>query len=356
MNILIYGAGAIGSFIGGHLALAGHDVTLLGRAPLAEAVQTRGLRLALANGEQHELRQGVRAATSLAEAVGGGGRYDWIAFTMKAYDTIPALHDILANIPEPPPVVSFQNGVGNEDTIAEALGRERAVAATVTTPVSVVEPGSVVEEKQRGVALAIDCPAAAAVLESLNATALTVDTVDDRDSLKWSKLLLNMTANALPAILDMLPAEVFSEPDLFNIEWAALREALWVMEMRGVRLINLPGAPARTLGLAAQSIPRPLLRPLLKWQVAGGRGDKLPSLLGAMRAGRRRTEVAWLNGAVAQAAKSKNRLAPINHVLALTLSDIAAGRVPWDVYHHNPEMLFTALRIAQRPAGLDRED
>lgn len=354
MRILIYGAGAVGSFLGGHLALAGHDVTLLGRAPLAHKVRDSGLQMTLADGTRHVVQRNLRVALTLEEAVGEGGRFDWIAFTMKAYDTVPALHSILTVMPESPPIASFQNGVGNEDTIADALGDERAIAATVTTPVSVVEPGVVVEQRRRGVAVALDRPAAHTVFDSLQSTGLDVESAERRDALKWSKLLLNMTANVLPAILDMTPAQIFGQPDLFSIEWAALREALWVMALRDVPLINLPGAPARTLGMAVKSLPRPILRLLLKRQVAGGRGEKLPSLLAAMRAGERRTEVAWLNGAVVQAAQSMKRLAPVNHVLALTLSDIAAGRVPWDVYRHNPDMLLTALRIAQRPAGLER--
>ena len=45
MKIAIYGAGAIGGYLGAHLALAGEDVTLIARGPHLVAMQQRGLRL-----------------------------------------------------------------------------------------------------------------------------------------------------------------------------------------------------------------------------------------------------------------------------------------------------------------------
>lgn len=347
MRVLVYGSGAVGCYIGGHLALAGHTVVLLGREPLVDAVQSSGLVLNLAAGPQHI--RAIRATPSLDEALAGGESYDWIAFTMKAYDTVPAIFELQTRLPEPPPVISFQNGIGNEESLRAAFGAERVVAGTMTTPVSMPEPGVVIQEKQRGLAIAADSPAAARIWETFANTALSVEMVDSTPSLKWSKLLLNMLCNATSAILDMAPGEVFQNPAMFALERAALLEALAIMELKNIRVVNLPGAPARLLANLMRRVPPVLARPLLQTQIAGGRGEKLPSLLAALRAGSRRTEVAWLNGAVALAADQIKRLAPINHALALTVSDIAAGRAPWEMYRHKPDMLLTVIRATSRP-------
>ncbi len=343
MRILIYGAGAVGCFIGGQLSQAGHDVVLLGRERLAKAVASQGLTLRLANGHTHALHA-VHAVDSLDAALAGRA-FDWIAFTMKAYDTVDALWALYQKLPQPPPLVSFQNGIGNEDTLRGVFGEDVVVAGTLTSAVSMPAPAEVVEEKRRGIAVATDVSAAGPVLEALRQTDLSVQTVATSDTLKWSKLLLNMVGNAVPAILDLPPAVVFGDPRLFAIERLALGEALAMLELMNIPVVNLPGAAARTLAVGVRQLPSFVLRPLLRQNVAGGRGNKLPSLQAALRDGQRRTEVAWLNGAVAQAADSMKRIAPVNHALALTVSDIAAGRVPWEAYRHNTDMLLASIRI-----------
>jgi 2-dehydropantoate 2-reductase len=344
MRILIYGAGAVGCYLGGHLALTGHDVTLLGREPLAKAVNSNGL-IVRTGPESHHIRS-IRAAVNLDEAI-DDKRYDWIAFTMKAYDTSSALMELIQLVPDPPPIASFQNGIGNEESIEVVAGEDKVVAATMTTPVSMPEPGMVIEEKARGIAVAMDSPAADLVYSSFENTGLRAGTVDSGPTLKWSKLLLNILGNATSAILDMHPGDVFADPDLFAVEWQALHEALAIMDLSGIKVVNLPGAPTKTLATIVKHVPFPLARPLLRSQITGGRGDKLPSLLNALRSGHRLTEAAWLNGAVTKAADDIQRLAPVNHALALMVSDIAAGRTPWEMYRHRPDMLLTSIRVTQ---------
>ena len=75
--------------------------------------------------------------------------------------------------------------------------------------------------------------------------------------------------------------------------------------------------------------------------------DQPSSLLQELRSGEGKTEAAWLNGAVVFAAHTIEYLAPINHALALSVSDIAAGRVPWEMFRHNPDMVLRAVRMVQ---------
>lgn len=345
MRVLIYGAGAVGCCLGGHLALAGHDVTLLGRPGLADAIGREGLRLQ--SGGQYQSVRSVQAVSSAEAAVSGGAVYDWIAFTMKAYDTVPAIFELQSCLGQPPPIISFQNGLGNEESLRDAFGPDRVASGTLTTAVSMPEPGLVVEERRRGLAIAADSPHAAAIMSAFSTTDLQPQPVPSTESLKWSKLLLNIMGNATAAILDLSPREMYRDRRLFAVECGALVEALALMDWLHIPVIDLPGAPVRGLAFAIRHLPPFLSRLLLARRIAAGRGNKMPSLQAALRAGQRKTEVAWLNGAVAQAADRLERIAPINHALALIVSDIAAGRSPWDMYRHRPDMLLAAIRATR---------
>lgn len=347
MRILVYGAGAIGCFLGGHLSAAGHDVTLLGRESLAAALAQRNLQLNLVDGPVKV--KNVKAVSSLDAAL-EHGPFDWIAFTMKAYDTTPAIYELQQHPDLNPVIASFQNGIGNEESIKAAFGDDRVVGGTTTTPVSIGQTGVVIEEKRRGVAIASDSPYAKLVQEALESTKLNIQTVPSTPSLKWSKLLLNIIANAIPAILDRTSIEVVKDRRFFALEMAVLREAISVSRYLNVKITNLLGVPAGLMAAAVRSMPNFMLRPLLADRVIKGRGQKPPSLLLALRSSSKRTEAAWLNGGVAQAAQTKARLAPLNHAIALTLSDIVAGRESWDSYRRDPTRL---LSVAAAARGID---
>jgi 2-dehydropantoate 2-reductase len=349
MRILIYGAGAVGCYIGAHLAMSGHSVVLLGRNRLVQQVESNGLTL-ITPAEKKVIR-GIVACETVNEAVtAAAGSFDYIAFTMKAYDTVSAIDELRNTIPEIPPIVSFQNGVGNEESIQAAIAPERVIAGTLTSAVSMDEPGVIVEERARGLAVAADSPSAELVASSFRNISLKFSVLKDTRSLKWSKLLLNMLGNAVPAILGMDPADVFHDPRLFEIEYLAQREALHVMSLLHIKAENLPGAPVQLLAAALSTFPQRVLRSVLTRQVASGRGGKMPSLLLALRSHATRTEIAWLNGAVAQAADGLKRLAPINHALALLVTDIASGRTPYSVYLHNPQNFLAAIGTSK---GMD---
>lgn len=78
---------------------------------------------------------------------------------LKSFDTAAAIDDLAATGFQVPPILSLQNGVDNEPTIAARLGAEKVIAGTVTTAIAKPGPGEVIEEKHRGVGVALGHPA-----------------------------------------------------------------------------------------------------------------------------------------------------------------------------------------------------
>lgn len=341
MRVLIVGAGAIGSLLGAKLALKRHFVTLVARPAMVEAVRRDGLRL-VEDCAQLTIRD-IEAVSSVAAAFAGDASFDLAIFAMKAYDVAEAVAELGQATSQPPTVLTLQNGVGSEECVMAALPSTPLIAGSVTTPVEVLGPGVIeVSHARRGLGLA---PARAAqpinpIADVLRGAGFQVRLYTDYRVLKWSKLIANMVGNATSAILDMPPAEIFADAQLFRIELAALIEALAVMRRLGVRPAGLPGYPLPRLVSITPYIPPGVLRPILRRIVAGGRGRKLPSLYLDLVQGRGRSEVAFLNGAVVRYGREVGIATPVNHVLTETLCGLVEGRLDWAEFRSRPERLL----------------
>ncbi|MEK7327546.1 MAG: ketopantoate reductase C-terminal domain-containing protein [Chloroflexota bacterium] len=161
--------------------------------------------------------------------------------------------------------------------------------------------------------------------------------------MKWTKLLTNLMGNATAAICDVSTEEVFTHPGLYAIEVGALKEAMAVMNAKGLAAVALPHSPTLQLAFALQYLPPKLYQPAFRRALAGGRGNKKPSLHLDLSAGKTRTEVSYLNGAVARHAEAIGLQAPVNRALAETLEGIAERKVAWEEYRGRPDKL--ALEI-----------
>lgn len=346
MHILVYGSGAVGGYLGGHLAAAGERVTLLARPEAVARLRAQGLTL-VGPGREQRLHTQPQAAATLAEGLDSAENPpDLILLTMKAYAVAPALVDLAAHLPVLPTLICFQNGIGVEEEVRTSLPTACVVAGSVTTPLRLNSDGSVViEHTGRGLALAPTADAGDArpwVYLFRRAGLLTLALPDYR-ALKWSKALLNSLANATSALLNWSPAQVYGHAALFRLEMAMLREMLAVMDRLGLTVVNLPGAPAAHLALAARLLPTAALKPILTRLVGRGRGQKMPSFHLDLSIGRKFSEVVYHNGAAARNGQSLNLPTPVNRALADLLMQAAQGDIPRDRFFNRPAELLAAV-------------
>src|SRR2546426_503274 len=131
VEILVFGAGAIGSFFGGLLSQR-HDVTLIGRAEHISAVKSHGLRV---SGKTSIIAK-PRAALRVAQ----DAKPDFIFVTTKSYDTANAMIALRA-FADRAIFVTLQNGLGNAETIARTA--RRVVAGTTAHGGTFVGPGAI---------------------------------------------------------------------------------------------------------------------------------------------------------------------------------------------------------------------
>ena len=348
LKILSFGAGAIGTYTGGSLALAGHKVVFVEQPALLDSLRTRGLTLDL---KIDPRRQGkgtftvglpaVEFTASFAEAL-ASTRFDVILFALKSYDTQAALDSLKPFASQLPPVLCLQNGVDNEPAIAAALGADKVIYGTVTSAIGRRGVGEIVLEKLRGVGVADGHPLSKRLVEALDGAYLNAKSFPKAADMKWSKMLTNLLANPTSAILDMTAAEVFANPDLYRLEIAQLSECLAVMKAQGIGVVDLPGTPVRALALATK-LPLWLSKPFLSKAAGAGRGAKMPSFHIDLHSGRGRSEVTYLHGAVVRAGEKTGVPTPVNRLLTETLLDLTAGKIPLDEFAHKPEKLLAKL-------------
>jgi 2-dehydropantoate 2-reductase len=331
----------VGGLVGGRLALAGREVTFLARPRIAEAMRAAGLQIAGGAAPAHLPRP--RVVTRLSDTA--GLPLDAVLLTVKAYDCLEAAH-ALAQLDVRPPVICLLNGIGNEATLGEALGVDRVIAATLTTAVTMAEPGLVRIERERGLSLAAGHPLVAALQADFRAAGFMLRMHRNPDRMKWSKVLTNIITNASSAITGLLPGELLAHPGLYRLEVEALREVVRVMRSLGFAPEDLAGVPIRGMAFVF-SLPVPIGRPILRRAVARGRGSKLPSFHRDI--GRGRSELAWLNGAVAHQASALGLSAPANAVLTEVMLGLVEGKLSRDEFLHRPEALLARARAAGVP-------
>ena len=241
MNIVILGAGALGSIIGGHLARAGEDVTVIARGQRAAYVQQHGITLTgLA-----DFTVPV-AVTTQPQAVHAA---DVLVVAVKTYDTESALESV--SHLKVGSVLSIQNGVLKNEQLARTFGWDKVLGAAVVLSGEVTPAGPVrftlneyfaLGELPEGTSARVQALVTALVRAGIRAEAAAqIRTVE------WSKYALFMSWMA-PAVLTRLETYKFlTHPDTAAIIVQLMQETALLAAKLGIPLEDRVPLPVKTL-------------------------------------------------------------------------------------------------------------
>ncbi len=238
--ILVAGAGAVGSVFGALLQRAGCGVTLLGRPAHLTAIAQGGLQVEGLFGTFRT--SGFR----LAEAPAGlAGPYAAVLLTVKAYDTARVVQAAAPYLAHDGVVISLQNGLGNVEQAAQAVGPQRVIGGRVIFGAMLTDPGRVrvtvyaepvmVGSPDPGRYPSLDAHARRWA-EVFAGAGIPSAYTDDIIAYLWAKVLYNAPLNPLGAVLGLTYGELAEDPELRAVMDGIIDEAYAVARARAVRL------------------------------------------------------------------------------------------------------------------------
>jgi 2-dehydropantoate 2-reductase len=307
LKIAVFGGGGIGGFLGGALAKSGEDVTVIARGKHLQAIRERGLSVesvALGN-----FRTKVKATENSSEV----GPADLILFCVKSYDTENALRSISLLTGEDTAVLSFQNGIDNEDKIAQQVGKGHVLAGAISVESFISEPG-VIQQTWGPALMAMGemdgtvTERAKKIHSALVNAGLKCDLSNRILEILWNKFLFICPTAGICSVTRASIGEVMESEETRRLYLAAMKEVEAVAKASGIALAG--DVVQRTFEQA-------------------GRVDKStkPSMLRDLERGKR-LEVDALSGSVCRLGRKLSVPTPVNDFIyaSLKLQDIKSVR------------------------------
>lgn len=306
-KILVAGAGAVGSWLGAALAAEGMDVTFLGRA----ATQVRlggGLAISGLGAELTLAQPKVVASTDEA--------FDYVILACKRQDTRTLISSLSALWQHGPAIMVAQNGLGAAEQVKALTG---CAAYPLMVPFNLQWLGAGLLHQGTGGQVVVPQQLASF------APYWHAKVVADMAPILAGKLLLNLN-NAINGLCGLPLVEELSTRGYRQVLAAAQREALAVFAKLSISPARLTGAPPSWLPRVLE-MPDSFFKKLAKGLLAMDSNAR--SSLYDDLAGKRPTEVDYLNGWVAEQAEHLGLKAPVNrHLAALVHQAEQQGQAP----------------------------
>ncbi|HSF17532.1 MAG TPA: ketopantoate reductase family protein [Vicinamibacteria bacterium] len=298
ISLLVFGAGAVGSLVAARLSRI-CNVTIVGREDHISVVCRRGLEV---RGITELVATDLKAATHIDEVAAP----EVVLVTVKSNDTRDAV-EALRPFWNEALFVSLQNGLGNEEILAEHV--PRVLGAVINQGVTYVEPGIVFHAGERETLFApfagSDLEDARRVVRTFVDAGIPARAVPDIRRDLWAKTILNAAVNPVTALLSKRTGELLDE-ELASVLEAIVRESVAIARASGIEL---------DVAEILESLRA----------VAQATKDNKSSMLQDLERGRP-TEIDAINGALVERARALSVPAPLNALLTHLVRARASAR------------------------------
>ena len=328
MKLGILGAGAIGGVIGGYLARAGEDVTLIDTWPAnIERIKAHGLTVTAV---EEEFTTNP-TALHLGEVSAARPAFDAVVLSVKSNDTSWATKFIEPLLATGGFIVSAQNSI-NEDAIAAEVGWPRVVGCVVTIGAAMDEPGHARRTSAAtrpsfavGEPSGMITPRVEAMVGLLGKVG-TSRTTTNLWGERWAKMGTNCMANALAAITGFTSFELRQDPQTCNLCIRLVAEVVDVASALGVGIGAINGFEGQVYHDAVKDGAK--METLRGSLLEQGRtlGEGRPSLAQDVMKGRK-TEVEHLNGYVIRKGHEVGVATPANEAVYRLTKRLEAGEL-----------------------------
>ncbi|MCQ8279824.1 2-dehydropantoate 2-reductase [Acetobacteraceae bacterium KSS8] len=226
-KIVVMGAGAVGCYYGALLALNGHQVTLIGRPGLVEAVATKGLLL--------ERQSGIETvALAASESVEAVADASIVLLTVKSGDTETAGRAIAPHLASNSIVLSMQNGIGNAERLAVILGRP-VTPVVVYIAAEMAGPGHM-RHRGRGELVFPEGPNSPKLASLFNDAGAPATVSNTAETAMWTKFVVNCCVNALSALTNETYDRIAMHEGAEQLVKDTMHECVAVASASGVSL------------------------------------------------------------------------------------------------------------------------
>ncbi len=285
MKFIVFGAGSIGSLFGGLLSQF-HKVLLIGREEHLKAIEERGLKIeGETEGVFHPLTEW------------DGEKYDVVILTTKAYDTRKAAEEIREKFGIMP-VLSLQNGLRNEEILAEFFGEENVIGGVTSEGATFLENGRIFHagkgETIIGEMSGRRSRRVKEIAKAFNECGFETRVSDDIRKEIWRKAAINASINTVTSILKCKNG--------FLVENKNAEKMLEMVCMECIEIARKSG-----IMLEEKTIERAK-------EVARKTASNISSMLQDIMKGKK-TEIEEINGEFVKAAKKHGMDARINEFI-----------------------------------------
>lgn len=311
-KIGIIGAGAIGCFVGGYLISPGHEVYFLGRARLGNEIQKSGLTVTSLDGVSiHHKPASINWVLNFNELP----ELDIVIVTTKSQDTLASITEIQSKIKKEAVIISLQNGLSNTKVLKSALPQHKIITGMVLYNVSQLNNVAHFKQASKG-----------DIYLSENVDALkvmSVKVVDDIVAIQWGKLLKNLN-NALNALSNRPLIIQLRDRNERRLLSKIAKEALAVLKKHNIPVKNTSLIPIAVFPIAL-TLPDAVFNFISKSEFKIDPQARL-SMWQDLEL-KRKTEIEYLNGEIAEMARQCGMLVPYNQKIIELISLAESGEL-----------------------------